>query len=216
MNEASKKETKGFTKLERAFKGYEVKMCGAYMIDGKMVVTETFLAEYFGTHKRSVNIWVRKGLTKHDLSLPSLNLYDLGETIEWRKKNISVKTNENDIIDESETPIDQISKREADRRGSIESYRKTMLTNKELDGSLVRAEDLDRSMAEQAVLHKTYYMDDLELLPVTLEGLNKDQISEFLNEHYSNRIENISSFIKKTFSEPNFFYNKIKELLNEP
>jgi len=182
---------------------------------GTILILEDELAKLFKVSKRMVQNYKEKGLEHHKTSVKGAIVYDLVYAMKWYYA-VTEKT----IETEQKAPPIRDSGQELNMKMLIidhETKEQKLMTErlkyKELAKTLVKAEDLDRSMAEQAVLHKTYYMDDLELLPVALDGMDRDGISTFLNEHYKTRVENAQSFIKKTFKLPNHLYTKVMELI---
>ncbi len=182
----------------------------------EVLIFEDELAVLFKVSKRMLQKYKEeKGLEHHPSSVKGAIVYDLVYAIKW----YLAVTNKL-LITKQVAPVKENSSQEyASKMNKLEYQIKEQklstdkLKHAELDKTLVKAEDLDRSMAEQAVLHKTQYLDDLELLPIALDGMERDEISVFLNEHYSARIKNVSTFIVKLFDKPNFLYNKIMELL---
>lgn len=182
----------------------------------EIMIFEDDLAKLFKVSKRMLQKYKEeKGLEHHKSSVKGAVVYDLVYAIKWY-----FACTDKLLITRQVAPVKENSGHELitkmnklDHDIKEQKLKTDKLKHDELNKTLVKAEDLDRSMAEQAVLHKTYYVDDLELLPIALDGMKKDEISEFLNEHYTARLENASSFIQKLFDKPNFLYNKIMELL---
>jgi len=185
---------------------------------GTILILEDELAKLFKVSKRMVQNYKEKGLEHHKSSVKGAIVYDLVYAMKWyyavTEKTIETEQKAPPIRDSGQEINMKMLMLDHDIKTQKLSTDK--LKHKELSKTLVKAEDLDRSMAEQAVLHKTYYIDDLELLPVALDGMNKDHISKFLSEHYKVRIENAQSFVQKTFKLPNHLYTKVMEFINEP
>lgn len=202
-----------------AYPEHKVLQCDSYKIGTKVLVTENFLADFYEVHKRSIHVWRTKGLKADPMSLKNLNLYNLVDVLKWHNDTIVGKSTifkaDGEVNREANLPLDEVSSDEADRRKKIEEVKKMLKINAELSGSLVKAEDLDRGMAEQAVIHKGQYMDDLVQLPSILEKRSKGEIANFLEQHYQKRMQNISTFIHKTFDIPDHFYTEINKILNE-
>lgn len=203
--------------FKKAYPDGELLTKETFIYDGVLLITEDGLASFFGVTVRQILNLKKAGMQTHRASTKGAKVYDIIYVIKWwesHKKKILPSQFVTDSK-EDDRPIEEQTEEELDRKLKVEKVKIERLKHSELAGKLVKAEDLDRAMAEQGVLHRTYYMDDLELLPVALDGMDKDEISAFLDEHYSSRIENASSFINKLFKTPDHFYKKIMGFLNE-
>jgi len=202
-----------------------------YFIDKKMYVNMNFLSKYFNVTPRTVINWQDRGLIHSDFSLKNLKLFAFEATIEWVDRNINKtkakggKKSKSEMIDEAQKieinehspeahkDIDKVSEAEADRRLKIIKNKIEEMKLKELEGELVRAEDLDIAQAEQAVIHVAQYMNDKKLLPSLIEMKPRDDISKTLDELYQDRIENAHAIISKVCDIPITLYDLIQKLL---
>jgi hypothetical protein len=87
------------------------------------------------------------------------------------------------------------------------------LKRKALDGQLVEAEDLDKAMAEQAILHKTDKINDEKVLPTLLEMKSAGDIASILYEHNQERLAHFDKIINKEFTCTETLYDIIEVVL---
>lgn len=206
----------------------DIRALEAFFVDGKILITAAGLADFFNVGRRSISLWQKRGLTPEVSKNGLVALFDLNLAIKWNAENVSQKhsawgkgekspkQSEENLppVDPATIDLATASIETLDRLKAIEDVTNKRLKNAKERGDLVPAEDLDRAMAEQGVLHVTYYMDDLESLPAALAGKTEAQISAFLEPHYARRIENAHTFISKVFDAPDWLFRKIKELMD--
>lgn len=187
-----------------------------FIYDGTLLITEEGIAAMFDVTVRAVLGWKKKGMQVHRTTAKGAKVYNVVYVIKWYENNFN-KTIESQFqgVNEADLDISKISREEADRRLQIQKVKNEEIKHQELIGKLVPAEDLDRAMAEQAILHRTFYQDDLECLPPMLEKLDKSSMRKVLEDHYSRRMDNATEFIKKTYGAANSFHKKIMEFIDE-
>jgi len=209
------KVSRNLKKVTEAFPELDIVQCECFMIGAKVLVTERFLSDFYGVSGRAIRLWREKGLPLDAITVKHLNLYNLSVVINWNLKNIKQKSKssfiDEDINTELHKNIKEVTKEEADRRLQIQKVLIEQLKHDELVGKLVRADDLDKTLAEQAVMHKVSYMEDLETLPTLLQDMSKSSISNFLQDHYANRMENALTLMTKVFKEEDTLHSIIKK-----
>jgi response regulator RpfG family c-di-GMP phosphodiesterase len=74
------------------------------------------------------------------------------------------------------------------------------LKRKSLEGGLVPAGELDRAMAEQALLHKSDKLHDESTLPQLLEGKSISEIRDIMRTHHTKRLNRLDELINKQYN----------------
>ena len=204
-------ESSGFKRLKAGNKKTPVHSIECFIIGDTKVATlyvpSKAIEAYFGISDKTLINWKKKGLEKAVYSISKLDLFDISYVNGWKTVNVNpvgkniTKISDDGSADESEKDIEEVSEQEADRRLKIWKVKMEELKHKELLGELVRAEDVDRAMAEQAVLHKAQLIDDLDTLPAMLENKSKAEIANILENHYERRMKNLSDFISKEYED---------------
>lgn len=171
-----------------------------------------------------------------ELLVPQQAIYDLATVNAWRDENIAENNGRGaekkrkallantpppppeDV--ESDNPNSKVGDanyalREMIAKTTSAEEQATILTlkRKNLEGQLVEAEDLDKAMAEQAILHKTDKINDEKVLPTLLEMKSASEISKILYEHNQERLSHFDKIINKEFSCPETLYNVIEAVL---
>lgn len=222
--------SKTLGKLKRVFPdATEIHQADVFVVDGKVYCTVNFIMEFFGVARRTVAGWQAKGLPCAATAQTAINAYDLVDTINWHAANIDqnkvrrsntasaakgvIPPPPNDLTDITTVDEKRADIETLDRLKKFEDLRKVRLSNAVTAGELIPAEDTDRAMAEQGVIHVTYYMDDLDTLPSALANRSESYIANFLEQHYERRIDNAHEFIRKVFDVPNWFYKQILNLM---
>ncbi|WBC28550.1 hypothetical protein TPMD03_74 [Thiohalocapsa phage LS06-2018-MD03] len=186
-------------------------------LDGIILIFEDDLAKVIGVSKRMLQNYKEDGLEHHPLAVKGAVVYDLIYALKWLY-NVKDKV----ISTKQKTPIKKDSAADfnmkmllLDHETKEQKLETDKLKHAILKKEYVKAEDLDRSTAEQAVVHKAQYLDDLEMLPTLLENRSREEIDDVLQEHYASRMESISKFIDKQFELPNTFHNIILKFIKD-
>jgi hypothetical protein len=167
--------------------------------------------------------------------LPNFAAYDLAEVNAWRDANISKKLGSGaararklieeplppeDSITDAAEPTPEVAKGNYALREVIaktlqaeEAATLARLKRQALEGSLVEADDLDKAMAEQAILHKTDKINDEKVLPTLLAGKDANEIAILLHEHNQERLTHFDRIINKEFKAPETLYNVVEAVL---
>lgn len=169
---------------------------------------------------------------KFEFSLPMLSVYDLAEVNAWKDNNVQAKKSptrlrdmaaevheedrDTDSDEETNPSLKGYALREiiAKTEQAEEQAKISALKRKALEGSLVEAEDLDKAMAEQAVLHKTDKINDEKVLPTLLEMKSAGEIATILYEHNQERLAHFDKIINKEFDCPETLYDVIGVVMN--
>lgn len=209
--------------LKQANEGKEVNAEQVFFIDRKTYVGTKFLELFFNVSERQIRNWKKKGFKESKHSQTKLTLFDLNYAIQWNAENISksaskktdsrrnISFNPDGTKNESNLPIDEVSKDEAERRQLIMKAKNEEIKYKEAVGELIPAEDQDRAMAELAAIHLSQYQNDKKLLPIILEKKSKQEIISTLDEHYADRIDTMDKLVHKEMDIPASMYDIILE-----
>ena len=194
------------------------------------VVTKKELAEALGIKLRQIANYVKDGMPIHSTGARNAQLFDIGQCKKWRLKNIdktmAIKT---ELKRKSEEENDQ---REKEYEGDEESQKNDLLRKlradaddaelkvklneiklAEAEGRLVDADDLDKAMSEQAIIHKTDKTNDEKILPILLENRSSGEIAEILHEHNQERLNGLDKLINKVFDSEETLHEVIEEVL---
>ena len=214
----SKNNSSPIAILTKSYPNMDIVTADSFIINGELLCSVSFFVALYSVDRRQIPKWVKLGLKPHKFSLPKLLLFNPLDLVLWHKANIKSTSKASKFADtgkydkdESELDLKDVSKDEADRRLQIQKVLIEGLKHKELQGQLVRADDLDKTLAEQAVMHKVCYMEDLETLPTLLQGMSKEEITDFLQDHYANRMENARELITKVYAEEDTLHEIVKK-----
>lgn len=168
---------------------------------------------------------------KYELSLPKMAIYDLAEVNAWKDNNVEIKMSTKRLRDATAEvhEEDRLTDSDEENNPSLKGYalreiiakteqaeeqaKISTLKRKALEGQLVEAEDLDKAMAEQAILHKTDKTNDEKVLPTLLEMKPAGEIAAILYEHNQERLAHFDKIINKEFSCPETIYDIIEVVL---
>jgi len=167
--------------------------------------------------------------SKYVPSIPSLAVYDLAEVNAWKGTNIQTKMSPKRLEDasrevhkeDSATDSDEPSKdtlgyalREiiAKTTTAEEQAKIYALKRKSLEGGLVPAGELDRAMAEQALLHKSDKLHDEATLPQLLEGKSVAEIRDIMRTHHTKRLNRLDELINKQYDSDLSLHNLVEAI----
>lgn len=192
-----------------------------YFLDGKRLVSRRELCTLWEVTEEAIRAYHRRGFKKHDLSLRHMAIYDLEESEAWRMANVQVnggnalmkRRAQNTSAEEHEQDIDHISFDEADRRKKIVDLKAAQVKLAEAEGRLVDADDLDKAMAEQAIMHRTDKTNDEKVLPILLENKSASDIAELLHKHNQERLSFFDQIINKEFDCKETLYDVVESVL---
>jgi hypothetical protein len=204
-------------------KAKEVALADTVVIDGKLYGTTEFIMQLFGVTNRTLTNWRKEGLEYAAGGVTGYqNLFELTEVVRWvgahqsqSKSSKAVKLKAPSANNLDDLDLATATKEDLDRLKVLEDVRKKRLERLEARGQLIPAEDQDRAMAEQAVIHRGQYLDDLDVLPTALENRDQSYIRRFLDNHYERRMETVHAFITKAYDMPDWLGRKIHELIEE-
>lgn len=171
-----------------------------------------------------------------ELLVPQQAIYDLANVNAWRDENIdanngrAAEKKRKALLANAPTPADEdlesdtpkldngeksYALREMIAKTTSAEEQATILTlkRKNLEGQLVEAEDLDKAMAEQAILHKTDKINDEKVLPTLLEMKPASEISKILYQHNQERLAHFDKIINKEFTCEETLYDIIEAVL---
>lgn len=197
----------------------------SYVIDGQLWVTTKFIEAYYNTDDRNIRNWITKGLPCEKMQGIKQNCFNLKETIMWHIENINQTKSKasrrsqektiDEMMDERNLEdIDSVSQEEADRRKKILDVKLAQVKLDEAEGRLIPADDLDKSLYEQAVMHITKLNNDEQILPILLENKNQEEIRDILHEHNEEHLATLDEQIERKFkTDPSNYdiFNKVLE-----
>jgi len=216
-------ELKNWEKLAATNKGMVLDV--QVLLNDRRLVSRRDLRRVWNCSDETLKGYAKRGLPKHELSSTNFSVYDLRSSDEWRTANVDPKAggalrkSRQEFDPESEdsevdVDIEKISYDEADRRKKITDLKLSMLKVSEAEGKLVPADDLDKAMAEQAIMHKTDKLNDEKVLPLLLENKSASEIATLLYEHHQERLAQYDKLINLEFSSPITLYDIVATVLN--
>ena len=207
-------------------------------VEGRRLVSRRDLRRIWACTDEAIKGYVKKGMPKSELSHPSMAVYDLAAVNAWREVNVDTKRGmaaqklrreresnlppppsedlETDASDQadpkslSKYATDQVI---AESEKAVENALITKLKRQQMEGSLIDSETLDITLAEQAVIYTTNYVNDKKLLPIQLENKSRGEIRQFLDQHYANRMSDLRGLIEKVFECDESLYDVIQAVL---
>ncbi|WP_420480200.1 hypothetical protein [Brevundimonas sp. FT23028] len=200
-----------------------IEVVEAYVENGKVYVATKFLENYFKTSTRNIGNWIKKGLPKYKLKGINSNVFILEEVLIWHANNINKtksragkkRKDEEGMNYEETIDLNLISYEEADRRKKILDVQLASVKLKEAEGELINADELDKALYEQAIMHITKLDNDEKILPILLEMKNQDEIKKILNEHNEDHLDTLSKQIEKKFKDDPTNYDVFNEILEK-
>lgn len=192
----------------------------------QLLVPSPFVKRYFGISEATFTNWKKLGMKKSDYSLPKLGLFDLQSCLEWKALSIDTDNNKKGTkgqpkigadgqTDYSDVPTKDLPEHEAERRTKITKMESEEVKLQELKGSLIRADDVDKAMADQAVIYESQYYDDLETLPQLLQNKTEAEIDGILTSHYEKRMKDVFLFVNKEYDMDAILAKKILNFIEE-
>lgn len=205
-------------------------------VEGRRLVSRRDLRRIWACTDEAIKGYVKKGMPKSELSVPSMAVYDLATVNSWREANVDSKRGmaaaklrrekEEGLppppTEDAEIDRDSggkslskyaIAEAIADSERAVENAIMAKLKRQSMDGSLVDSETLDIALAEQAVVYTTNYVNDKKLLPIQLEQKSRGEIRQFLDQHYSNRMSDLRLLIDKVYECDESLHEVIQAVL---
>lgn len=215
-------ELRNWEKLATVTKGMVLDV--QIFLNDRRLVSRRDLRRVWNCSDETLKGYAKKGLPKHELSSTNFSVYDLRISEEWRTANVDPKAggalrksrqefDPDDEDSEVDLDIEKISYDEADRRKKITDLKLSMLKVAEAEGRLVPADDLDKAMAEQAIMHKTDKLNDEKVLPLLLEGKSASEIATLLYEHNQERLAQYDKLINTEFTATATLYDIVETVL---
>ena len=214
----------------------------SYEIDGKLYVNTKFLCAFFSKSEKQIGRWKKDGfpIAKKPKELTFRgDVFNLQEAQDWVKYNIdkqksqaTQKNKEIEIDDISEEEVleqlanvDQrllkklismdvtLKKTVADANKAEEEAQISKLKRQQLEESLIDADDVDKALYEQAIMHKTKLDNDEKILPILLEMKTQEEIEHILHEHNSDHLDLLDRQIEQKFKNDNSNYDVFNQVL---
>ena len=205
-------------------------------VEGRRLVSRRDLRRIWACTDEAIKGYVKKGMPKSELSVPSMAIYDLATVNAWREANVDSKRgmaaaklrrekeeglappSSEDAESDLTTGGKSLSKYAideaiADSERAVENALITKLKRQMMEGSLIDSETLDITLAEQAVIYTTHYVNDKKLLPIQLEQKSRGEIRQFLDQHYSNRMSDLRLLIDKVYECDESLHEVIQAIL---
>lgn len=194
-----------------------------YLLNSREIVTAKYLQKLWGVSDRTIRTYVNDGMPLLKESSHRFKIFDLIECISWRMTQIDLTKSNVSKQQEEESEVESLASRAAIAnlteqidKAEIASEEKLIkiMKRKELEGSLISVDDVDKVSAEQAVLHKTDIMNAEKILPTILENLDKGEVAEALREHNQKRLDDLDELIQKEFDCDETLYEIVIEAIN--
>lgn len=190
-------------------------------------ISKAELAEALGVKLRQIGNYIKDGMPIHSVGKRNAQMFDLKACQLWRSKNIDrgmASKTENikpSIVDHEENLAEEEIKQRSDlsRKYTAEAddaelkVKLNRIKLAEAEGRLVDADDLDKAMAEQAIIHKTDKTNDEKILPILLENKTSAEIAVLLHEHQQERLEMLDKLINKKFTSSSSLFDIIEQAL---
>jgi hypothetical protein len=145
-----------------------------------------------------------------------LTIFPILASIAWLRTNKPTTTKTKpEISNNSKENLEKMTIEEAERLDKILKVQLSQVKLDKEEGRLVDADDLDRALKEQAVLHLTDINNSEKVLPVLLENKSRDEITQLLHDYNENRIDTLHSQVKqKAKTEPSMLdlFNTVMEV----
>ena len=184
----------------------------AYVINKEMYGDREFVASLYNVTTRTIANWKKGGLHFHKLaSVPHKELFKLTEVQDWHSQNISqakatstakAKNRDNPQAESEPNHNGDIHKMDYVALEKEEKKMKVQLAKVKLDeaeGRLVSAEDLDKALYEQAIMHVTKLSNDQKTLPVVLANKSQDEVKQLLTDHNSEHLDTLKANVQRKF-----------------
>lgn len=200
-------------------------------VDGRRLVTRRDLRRIWDISPDTVEKYDKMGMPRHALSKPRMTVYNLEQANAWKTENLSpnlgwaAKRNRERAIEGTLDPVDTVSDPAEEPRKdqyalreiiaktekSEEDLKLARIKRLQLEESLVPADDLDKAMAEQAILHKTEKINDEKVLPTLLANKEAHEIAELLYGHNVDRLANLDRLVNKVFKDTQYSLYEVVE-----
>lgn len=191
---------------------------GGYIFDRKQMVGILNLSI------DRIKDYEKKGMPRSEYSTNGIVYYNLKDVMDWILVNVDISKSKRvgakeKIVDtdysfdeSSLKDIDSISMDEAERRKKIADLKLANIKLEEAEKKLIPADDVDKAMTEQALMHKTKLNNDEKILPILL-GLTDSQV-HLLHEHNNDHLETLDKQITQRYKKDITNFDVFNEVLN--
>jgi phage terminase Nu1 subunit (DNA packaging protein) len=202
----------------------KIKIENKYLHENREVVTSRYLQQIWGVTDRTIRNYIKEGMPVSDISSSKFKIFDLIECINWRmsqidmsKSNVSKATQKENETESGEESVAKANRDKiiADAKKAIHEANVSEMKEKNMRDELISADDVDKAMAEQAVIHKTDIINSEKILPLILEDKSSAEITQELVGHNSERIKELNKLIKKEFDCDETLFEIIQEVIEE-
>ncbi len=202
----------------------KIKIEEKYLVDNREVVSSKYLQQIWGVTDKTIRNYITQGMPFLEESSSRFKIFDLIECVTWRMETINLaKSNVSKVQQkESEKESTESEVFEANRQKILADAKKAMfdadsaeIKYKTLKGELISIEDIDKAMAEQAVLHKTDLLNGEKVLPIMLENKDKAEIANILKENNQQRLDDLDKLINKEFKCEETLYEVVQEVIEQ-
>ena len=203
------------------------------------IVDKKELAEILNVKIRQIGNYTKKGMPIHGVGKRNAQSFNKAKCIKWRDENINqamasktstakmlnetIKADSNNtkeievkIYEEPDDVAYNVAKKlklEVSVLETKDKHEKLKLALAR--GEVVNAEDLDRSMSELAIVHRTDKIHDENLLPTLLEHKDAGEIKILLQDHNFERLKMLDGIINKEFKSKETLYDITEAVLNQ-
>ncbi len=203
----------------------KIKIEEKYLLNNREVVSSKYLQQLWGVTDKTIRNYIQQGMPYlEEQSSSRFKIFDLIECITWRmetinmsKSNVSKAQQKESEQETSEDEVAKANKRKiiADAKKAEADATSAEVKLKKLTDELISVEDIDKAMAEQAVLHKTDLLNAEKILPIILENKEKAEIANILRDNNQQRLDDLDRLIKKEFKCEETLYEIIDEVIKQ-
>ena len=182
----------------------------AYFLGDKLLVTATFIAKMLGLSRRTV---VNYDMPKVSQRIGKKHLYDWVEAMAWHKENIdqnmskkskgskAVVHDEDELNPNVHLPDEDAPKEELERRNEYEKLLKMRMNNAILDGTMVLADEQDKSLATLAAIFRASFTNYEKSAPSLTENKPSSEILSILQDAHDNMVDKLDALINKEYGD---------------
>ena len=215
-----------FAKWEKLGSLHKIRTDTYRIHDGKRIVSKQDLCEIWECTDRTVKRYIEKGMPQaENLTTTLFQVFYLTDCEKWRSQNIDGtkqlhtlpprnKEITPDMMSELESLTDLERKLKADADKAEADAELTKIKLSLAQGDVVNAEDLDKSMAELAVIHKTDLTNQEKIFPISLANKDANEIAKIVHEYNQDRLKTLDMLMNKEFKSKNGLYEIISKVLD--
>ena len=196
------------------------------------IVQKKELADVLEVKIRQIGNYIKRGMPISSTGKRGVQNFETEICKNWKVKNIdkvmSTKTklykqsksteieieiDEKNTDEDEEVKCDLERKLKADADSAVIKVKLDNLKLAEAEGRVVDANDLDKSMSELAIVHKTDKINDENVLPILLANKTASEIKKQLQKFNTKRLEELDKLINREFKSVETLYDIVEVVL---